>query len=255
LALRRHAGLRPRLPRPTDLGKGGPVDVGLSTQPPQHRGVDDHMRGTRLRQHRQNRVLSYGWPVLVVPLVSVVVAALVGVCGGLLLVARRGRGRRVVQVLDMVLAIPPVLTLIVLGYVLPPGFGALLAIVTVINAPFTARFVRSLADGYFDAGFVEVSLVEGDGRVAIAFREVLPNLGVPLLGDLGNRFVAAMYVVVSAGFLGLAAIGDGADWAAMITDSLGGLALNPAAVIAPATGIGLLAVGVNLLADQWTARR
>ncbi|ONI92892.1 hypothetical protein ALI22I_01265 [Saccharothrix sp. ALI-22-I] len=202
-----------------------------------------------------SRVLSHGWPVLVVPLVSVVVAALVGVCGGLLLVARRGRGRRVVQVLDMVLAIPPMLTLIVLGYVLPPGFGALLVVVTVINAPFTARFVRSLADGYFDAGFVEVSLVEGDGRVAIAFREVLPNLWVPLLGDLGNRFVAAMYVVVSAGFLGVAAIGDGADWASMITDSLGGLALNPAAVIAPAAGIGLLAVGVNLLGDQWAARR
>ena len=202
-----------------------------------------------------SRVLSYGWPVLVVPLVSVVVAAGVGICGGLLLAARPGRGRQMVQVLDILLAVPPLLTLIVLGYVLPPGFVALLIIVTAINAPFTARFVRSLADGFFDAGFVEVSLVEGDSRVAIAFREVLPNLWVPLLGDLGNRFVAAMYVVVSAGFLGLAAIGGGADWASMITDSLGALALNPAAVIAPATGIGLLAVGVNLLADNWVTRR
>lgn len=202
-----------------------------------------------------SRVLSYGWPILVVPLISVVVAAGVGICGGLLLVARRGRGRHVVQVLDMALAIPPVLTLIVLAYVLPPGFGALLVIVTVINAPFTARFVRTLADEYFDAGFVEVSLVEGYGRVAIAFGEVLPNLWAPLLGDVGNRFVAAMYVVVSAGFLGLAAIGGGADWASMITESLGGLALNPAAVIAPAAGIGLLAIGVNLMADQWLARR
>ncbi|MFC7623610.1 ABC transporter permease [Microlunatus sp. GCM10028923] len=202
-----------------------------------------------------SRLLSYGWPLLVVPLIAVVLAAVAGVGIGLLLVARRGRGRQAVQVLDVFLVVPPILSMIVLGYVLPPGIWTLILIAVMINTPFTARFVRTLADGYFDAGFVEVSLVEGERRVAIAISEILPNLWAPLLGELGNRFVIALYILVTAGFLGIASLGDGADWASMITDSLAGITVNPAAVIAPAVGIGVLGVGVNLLADRWAARR
>lgn len=220
-----------------------------------HRPDTAHLLGTDdLGRDVLSRVLASGWPVLVTPLVAVIAAGVIGVGIGLLLVTRRGRGRQAVQLLDVVLAVPPILFLIMLAYVLPPGWWTLVIITVVINAPFTARFVRSLADGYFDAGFVEVSLVEGRRRTSIAAAEILPNLWTPLLGELGNRFVFAMYILVTAGFLGLSPLGRGGDWASMITDSLGGIMLNPAAVIAPALCIGVVAVSVNLLADQWRAR-
>ena len=216
----------------------------------------DYLLGTDdLGRDVLSRLLSNGWPVLVAPVIAVVIAAVIGLCGGLLLVTRKSRGRQAVQGLDVLLAIPPILTLVLLGYALPPGLWTLVLIAVALNAPFTARFVRSLADGYFDAGFVEVSMVEGKSRLAVAFSEILPNLWTPLLGELGNRFVVAMYILVTTGFLGLSPLGAGGDWASMITDSLGGIMLNPASVLAPALGIGFLAVGVNLLADQWTARR
>lgn len=197
-----------------------------------------------------SRVLAGGWPVLVLPAVAVTISTSVGVAAGLTLVAGPRRGRRTGQVLDLFLVLPPVLVLVILAFVLGPGTGTLLIIITVLSAPFTGRQVRALADPLLDTGFVHIALTEGHGRGTVVLREVLPNIGGPVLADAGNRLVGAVYLVASASFLGISPLPGSSDWASMVADALGGIMLNPAAVLAPALAIGLVTVPVNLLADR-----
>lgn len=198
-----------------------------------------------------SRLLAGGVPVLALPTVAVLISTLLGVTVGLSLAAGPRRGRRTVVVLDLFLVLPPVLLLLILAFALGPGAATLVAIVVVLAAPFTARQVRAVADPLFDAGYVEVALSAGRGRAEIVLLEVLPNLRGPILADAGTRLVGSVYLVASASFLGVSPLPGGVDWASMVAQSLGGILLNPAAVLAPALAIALVTVPVNLLADRW----
>jgi peptide/nickel transport system permease protein len=86
------------------------------------------------------------------------------------------------------------------------------------------------------------------------FREILPNLRTTVLALLGLRFVAAVYVVATAGFLEIGAQPPAADWALMIRENAEGMLLNPWGVIAPSLAIAVLAVSVNLAFDVLAPR-
>lgn len=197
-----------------------------------------------------SRVLTGGLPILLVPLLAVSVSTTVGTALGLLLAGGRHRGRRAVTALDVVLVLPSILVLLVVTYRLGPGLGTLVLVVTLVSAPFTARYVRSLAAPVLDTGYVEVAEAAGDSRPRVLLREVLPGLRGPLLADAGLRFVGAVYLVAAAGFLGVSPLAGTDDWASMLRDSLPGISLNPWAVIAPAVAIALVTVPANLLGDR-----
>lgn len=214
-----------------------------------------HLLGTdELGRDVARRMLAGGAPVLAVPLAAVTLSTALGVGIGLALAASSGRGRALVQLLDAVLVLPPLLVLIVFAFVLGPGVGVLLVVTTALNAPFTARHVRALADPLLDSGFVQAAVAGGSGAAAVMLRELLPNLRGPILADAGNRMVGAIYLISSAGFLGVGLSPSTVNWAAMVSEGFNGILLNPAASVAPAVGIGLLAISVNLLADRWSAR-
>ena len=86
-------------------------------------------------------------------------------------------------------------------------------------------------------------------------REIVPNLVGPLLADAGARFVGALYMVASAGFLGFNPLGGDGDWATMIQTNLDGLGKNPWASLAPALAVVSITVPANLLADRWMRRK
>lgn len=77
------------------------------------------------------------------------------------------------------------------------------------------------------------------------WREVLPNLRAVLVALLGLRFVAAVYLVATAGFLQVGPQPPAANWALMIHENGAGILLNPLAVLAPCLAIGFVAVAVN----------
>lgn len=200
------------------------------------------------------RLLTGGVQVLVVPVVAVAVSTILGVGVGLTLAAGRRRGRRAVVLFDVFLVLPPVLVLVVAVYAFGPGAATIVAVAVLLNAPFTVRVVRSVADPVFDTGYVAVALAGGAGTVGVLTREVLPAVRGTVLADAGNRLTGTIYLVATAGFLGARLDPGTVSWAGMVADGLAGIRVNPAAVLAPAAAIGALAVSVNLLADR-SARR
>lgn len=123
--------------------------------------------------------------------------------------------------LDPILYMPPLLVLIGVIYLLGSGQPALLLGITLLNIPFTVRYVRALADPVFDSGYVEVAFAAGDALVLILWREVLP-------------------------------VTESVDWAGMVRDGLPGLMLNPWACLLPALCIVVVVQVVSFHSERWS---
>lgn len=203
-----------------------------------------------------SRVLHGGRPIVVVPVVATAVATVLGGLAGMVAAATGRRARAAVMaVLDVMVVLPPLLVLLVLLY----RFGArpwvLVVAVVTVTTPFVARYTRAAAAPILASGYVETALAMGERRLVVWCREVVPNLVGPVVADAGLRFVGAIYLVASAGFLGFGADRRRTDWGAMIAENIDGARLNPWAVVAPCVAIAGLTVSANLLADRAARRR
>ncbi|MGK5555645.1 ABC transporter permease [Actinomadura kijaniata] len=191
-------------------------------------------------------------------LTSLLVAALVTVAAGALGAAgalRPAVGRAVDRAADVLMLLPPVLGVLLIALSWEGGGrAAVVAAALLLGVPYAVRFVAGAAAPVAASGYVEAAVAGGEGLWHLVWREVLPNLRATLLALFGLRFVAAVYLVATAGFLQIGPQPPAADWALMIRENTAGVLLNPWAVLAPSLAIGLLAVSVNLAADALAPR-
>lgn len=202
-----------------------------------------------------SRVFHGGRSLVLVPLAGTALATLLG---GSLGVLAAGAGRRaqtaLIRCLDVLIVLPPVLVLLVLLNTSAPRALVLVATIVLVTTPFAARYARAAAEPLLRSGYVEHALASGDRRAAVLVRDVAPNLTGPLLADTGLRYVGAVYLVASAGFLGYGPAGQGVDWGSMIAENASGANLNVWAVVAPCAALALLTVSANLVADRLARR-
>ena len=151
--------------------------------------------------------------------------------------------------MDVLLAFPPLLFLLVLA----TGAGASAAVavlgVAVIQIPGIARVIRAATQDVSVRGYVEAAIARGETNRFVLAREVLPNIVSTVAADAGLRLTGSILLIASLNFLGLGLQPPVADWALMIAENRGGLTFQAWAVAVPAIMIGVLTVGVNLLAD------
>ncbi|MGG7572827.1 ABC transporter permease [Streptomyces sirii] len=170
-------------------------------------------------------------------------AALLGALGAL----RPALGRVVERSADVLMLLPAVLGILLVALSWPGGGRlAVVATAVVLGVPYAVRLVSGAAAPVAASGYIEAAAVGGERLWHLVVREVLPNLRATLLALFGLRFVAAVYVVSTAGFLQVGPQPPTADWSLMIRENAGGIVLNPWAVLAPSIAIGLLAMSVNL---------
>ncbi|WP_328995853.1 ABC transporter permease subunit [Kribbella sp. NBC_01245] len=198
-----------------------------------------------------SRLLHGGRPLLLTSLVAALAGTLAGTIAGLL-AALTSAGRRwldalLMRPLDAVAAVPPILLLLLCLTVLPNRTGLVLA-VALTSAPLSARVARSAAAQVTGRAHVENAIARGESWAWLLGREILPLVAGPLLADLGIRFVAAVYLVAAAGFLGLST--SDSDWGLLIVEALPGAALQPWALLMPVAGVAFLAIAANLISDR-----
>ncbi|AZM56154.1 ABC transporter permease [Streptomyces sp. WAC 01529] len=178
-------------------------------------------------------------------------AALLGAIGAL----RPAVGRVVERCADVLMLLPAVLGILLIALSWPGGGRfAVIAAAVVMGVPYAVRLVAGAAAPVAASGYIEAAAVGGERLWHLVVREVLPNLRATLLALFGLRFVAAVYIVATAGFLQVGPQPPAADWALMIRENSGGIVLNPWAVLAPSLAIGLLAMSVNLAASALVPR-
>jgi peptide/nickel transport system permease protein len=153
------------------------------------------------------------------------------------------------RTVDVMLAFPPLLFLLILIAGAGSSVAVLVLGVAVIQAPGISRIVRTATLEVSVRGYVEAAVARGERAVAVLTREVLPNIAAPVLVDAGLRFTFSILIIASVNFLGLGLQPPSSDWARMIGENRSYISLNPPAVVAPALMIAILTIGVNLTGD------
>lgn len=216
---------------------------------------DTPLGGDQIGRDLLSRLLVGGRDLLLSSaLVSCVVTGLAAVLGALAAVRPR-IGVVVERLADLLILLPAVLGILVIGISWPSaGRTPVVVAAIVLGTPFAFRIAAAAAAPVAASGFVEVAEASGEGTLSLVFREILPNLRTTLLALLGLRFVSAVYVVATAGFLEIGVQPPTPDWSLMIRENSDGILLNPWAVVAPSIAIAVLAVSVNLAFDLLAPR-
>jgi peptide/nickel transport system permease protein len=198
-----------------------------------------------------SRVLTGGRPVILFAILATLATILIGCTLGMLAGLKGGWADEVImRPLDVAIAVPPLLLVLILVAVLARSPVTIAIVVAVAGTPIVARVVRSVSLEVATKGFVEAARARGEGSSYIVFREVLPNVMNTVLADAGVRFVAAIYLIASASFLGVGSQPPAADWPVMIAENRQGIAIQPWGVLAPALLIVGFVVSVGLLAQH-----
>jgi peptide/nickel transport system permease protein len=197
-----------------------------------------------------SRVLSGGRTVILLGALATVLAYAVGGTVGLLAGFTRSKvDPMLMRGMDVLLAFPPLLFLLVVATGAGASLTALVIAIAVIHVPSIARIVRTAALETSVRGFVEAAVARGDRTHVILRREILPNIWGPVMADAGPRFTVSILLVAAVNFLGLGPAPPAADWALMISENRSGITINPWAVVVPALLIALLTVSINVIAD------
>jgi peptide/nickel transport system permease protein len=197
-----------------------------------------------------SRVLYGGRSVIALAAVATALAYLIGLTIGLVAGYTRSRLDPVLmRTVDVMLAFPPLLFLLVLITGAGSGIAVLVVGVAAIQAPGISRIVRTATLEVSVRGYVEAAVARGERAFAVIFREVLPNILAPVLVDAGLRFTYSILIIASVNFLGLGLQPPSPDWALLISENRQYISVNIWAVVMPAAMIALLTIGINLTGD------
>ncbi|MGI5350573.1 ABC transporter permease [Streptomyces sp. CA-250714] len=206
--------------------------------------------GDQLGRDVLTRLLAGGRELIVTSLLATVLVTATAAVLGAVSALRPAVGRIVERSADVLMLLPAVLGILLVALSWPGGGRlAIVAVAVVMGVPYAVRLVAGAAAPVAASGYIEAAAVGGERLWHLVLRDVLPNLRATLLALFGLRFVAAVYVVTTAGFLQVGPQPPAADWALMVRENAGGIVLNPWAVLAPSIAIGLLAMSVNLAAS------
>ncbi|MFD3530253.1 ABC transporter permease subunit [Streptomyces sp. NPDC058664] len=198
-----------------------------------------------------HQVLLGGRPVVLVALAATLLAYAVAVPLGLAAALTRG-GRledALMRPLDVLIAVPSLLLVLLVAATLTPGPLGLTVLVGLVAVPDAARVVHAAAVEVAARPAVEALRMQGESWWRTAVGYVVRALRRTLAADAGIRLTGALYLVATAAFLGVGVEPDAADWAVMVDRNRTGLFLQPWAVVVPALLIAALTMGTNLLFD------
>ncbi|HEX5741650.1 MAG TPA: ATP-binding cassette domain-containing protein [Pilimelia sp.] len=193
-----------------------------------------------------SRTVAGGQRLLLTAALATVLSYAVGAALGLLAAYRPGGTDTAVGgVADGLLALPAFVLLAVVVLATGPGVAGVAAATVGILLPDVIRTVRAVARSALARDHVEVAVLRGESGLAVLGREVLPYLARPLAADVPIRFTAAVYVGATAAFLGFGAPPPTPDWGLMVFENRAGLAIQPAAVLAPAACLFALLLALS----------
>ncbi|MFF4947952.1 ABC transporter permease [Streptomyces chattanoogensis] len=203
------------------------------------------------------QVLLGGQPVVTTALAATGLAYAVALPLGLIsaLTRRSWLEELLMRPLDVLLAVPSLLIVLLVAAVLAPGPGGLALLVALVNIPDAARTVRAAAAEAASRPAVEALRMQGETWWRMAVGYVGRASLRPLAADAGVRLTGVLYLVATAAFLGVGAEPDAADWAVMVDRNRPGMFVQPWAVALPALLIVALTTGTNLLVDAALSRR
>jgi ABC-type dipeptide/oligopeptide/nickel transport system permease subunit len=179
---------------------------------------------------------------------SYVVGCAVGIAAGY----RRGRIDAFLRrSVDVMLALPGLLIMLLLAGGLGAGVWSLLLGAMLVQGPGIARVIRVATLGISNKAYVEAAVARGESVFAVMGRDIMPGISPVLLADFGIRFGWSVILIASMDYLGLGLQPPTADWGLMISENRSIVELNLWAVLAPALLLATLTIAINLVVDAF----
>lgn len=182
-------------------------------------------------------------------------AALIGVVLGTIIGVLAAFYRGTVDVVlmrsvDVGLAFPAILLVLVAVSMLGPELWLVTLLVGLSLAPGVARVIRGAALAIARREYVQWAVSAGFPSWRIMTRDFLPNLVSPITVEFGIRLMWAIGGIASISFLGYGVQPPTADWGLMVSENKSGLTIQPLGVIAPMIAILLFALACNLFVES-----
>jgi peptide/nickel transport system permease protein len=196
--------------------------------------------------------LIYGARVsLIVGLGAVALGTVVGGLIGLLAGYYRGGLERAVTVVtDSMLAFPPLVLLLAMVAVLQPSVRNVTIGLAVLIVPTYARLVKANTLTFAQREFVLASRALGAGDRRVIFREILPNVALPVL-SYGFLIVAVLIVAeASLSFLGLSIQRPNPTWGNLIAAGQDDIERHPHLVFVPGVVLFATVFALNRIGDR-----
>lgn len=206
-----------------------------------------------------SRMLYGGRKSVLLTLAVTVLVTVVGVALGILAGMRGGIiDRLVVQLVDIVQAVPLVIVSMVTIALLGAGTSKLIFVIAVLGWTRHTRVVRAATLSLRERQFIESCRVLGASRLRIAVRHIVPNIVRPVV-VLSTLDVGRILLLISTlSFLGFGARPPAPEWGSMLADARRYFFVAPRLLIIPGVAIFLVALGANLfgegLRDAFEAR-
>jgi peptide/nickel transport system permease protein len=199
-----------------------------------------------------SRVLDGGRSVIWIASAATLLSYAAGIPTGLIAGYRRSLiDPLLMRGVDVLLAFPALLILLLLVAGLGPHVSVLIIGVAIVQLPPIARIIRTATLEVSTRGYVEAAQARGETTGALLRREILPNVAPVVLADFGIRFGYSIILIASVNYLGLGLAPPAADWGLMTAENQQYVSLNVWAVLAPAIMLAMLTICVNLLADAY----
>lgn len=197
--------------------------------------------------------LVYGARVsLLVGVVASLIAATIGILIGTIAGFFGGHVDTVLsRIIDLVMSVPFLLVAIALVSVLGPSLGLSLVVIIFFSWTGLGRVIRGQVLAIREREFIEAARSLGESRWSMMFRDVLPNLVVPIVVYTTLMIPAAIVFEATLSFLGLGIVPPTPSWGNMLAEAANGsmYMVAPWMLLAPGLALLALTLSFNLLGD------
>ena len=179
-------------------------------------------------------------------LIAVAVGSMIGAISGYF-------GGRVDDVLmrlmDMLLAIPPMLMSISIVAALGRSMANLMLALALAYMPVFARVIRSSILSVKDQEFVEAARACGTSAARIILRHIIPNAVGPIIVQATLAMGSSILTISSLSFMGMGIQPPQPEWGTMLYEGRDLIRTSPYLVIFPGAAIAVSVLSLNLLGD------
>jgi peptide/nickel transport system permease protein len=209
-------------------------------------GTDDAGRDTLARLVGGSQVA------LLVGVVSIAIGMLIGGTIGMIAGYFRGPTEGILMtIVDIALAYPAlVLAIAIVAFRGQSLFNVCMAI-AIVAIPAFARIARGATLTFAEREFVTAARVMGARHRRIIFRELLPNVILPVMAFALLAVAVAIVAEGGLAFLGLSVQAPRSSWGSMIKDGYTVINDSPFIVMVPSVVMFITVLAFNLVGDKF----
>lgn len=192
---------------------------------------------------------------LLVGVAAVMVGAVIGSAVGLVVGYAGGLVDTVVmRLLEIWMAIPEILLVILIATALKPSVPNLILTIGIVSVPRYIRVMRSQVIAVKNQPFVEASRALGASHASVLARHIVPHTLSLLLVMVTLGVGSAMLMGAALSFLGLGLVQDQPDWGALISQGRSYLTAACWLVVFPSLAVTAVVIALNLLGESLRVR-